>query len=168
MVYYGKGRDMKIELIKHTFDGGDVGYKCRLIKYCCDKLKNNPVIDLVHEYTVGDYTEDLFPSVSIWHGEDWEEWGEEYHTDTYYKINYCPFCNKPIEISVVEEIDLSELFAEFKEQRSKTNKERLKTDSKKEEHKLNKVVHELDDKIDWFYQLYEWDGSIDSIGKVGE
>ena len=28
---------------------------------------------------------------------------DEYEEDTYYKINYCPFCGEPIEISVVGE-----------------------------------------------------------------
>ena len=159
---------MKIELIKHTFDDGDVGYKHKPIMYCCDKLKNNPIINLVHEYTVGDDTEDYFPSVSIWHGEDWEEWGEEWHNDDYYKIDYCPFCSKPIEIFVVEEMDLSKLYVEFARQRDEIRKKIRKTDSKKKECELNEAIRELDRKIDWFYWLCEWDGSIDSIGKVGE
>lgn len=157
---------MKIELIKHIFDDSDVGYKCKPIKYCCDKLKNNPIIDLVYEYTVGDHTEDLFPSVSIWHGEDYTEWGEEFHTDNYYRINYCPFCGEPIEISVIEEIDLSKLYSELQKKRNEILNKCRKTDSKKKYEELYKVVHELDNKIDWFYQLFEWDGSIESIGEI--
>lgn len=159
---------MKIELIKYTFDNGNIGYKCKPMRYCCGKLKDNPIIDLVDEYTIGDYTEDLFPSVSIWEGEDYTEWGEDYHTDNYYKINYCPFCGEPIEISVVKEMDLSELYSKLENQRKELWSKYNRTDSIKKRTELENHVRELDSKIDWFYQLCEWDGSTDFIDKVGD
>ena len=159
---------MKIELIKYTFDNGNIGYKCKPMRYCCDKLKDNPIIDLVDEYTIGDHTEDLFPSVSIWQGEDYTEWGEDCHTDNYYKINYCPFCGEPIEISVVKEMDLSELYSKLENQRKELWNKYKRTDSIKKQTELHNCVRELDSKINWFYQLCEWDGSTDFINKVGD
>ena len=156
---------MKIELIRHIFDN-DVGYKYKSFEYCCKKLKDNPVIDFVCEYMVDEHmVNDLFPYVSLCHSEDYMEYGEEYHTDNYYRIKYCPFCGEIIEIFVVEETDLSDIYINLQKQRVEMWKKHNKTDSIKEKSELREIVHKLDNKLDWFYQLHEWDGSNDTIGK---
>ena len=161
---------MKIELIKHIFNK-DIGYKYRPFDYCCEKLKGNPIINLVNEFTYNDYyshDEYPFPCVAVWQREIIREWDEEWDNDTYYRINYCPFCGEAIELFIAEERDLSNIYSELQKQRDTTWRKCNRVDNKKEANKLYRAVHELDNKINWFHELYEWDSSVDSNGGVCE
>lgn len=153
-----KGKYMKIELIRQTFDSS-VGYKHKPIKWCCEKLKNNPLINLTDEYTDDnnlDEYEHPIPSVAMKHTEIISSWGDEWEEDTYYKINYCPFCNKPIEISIIKEEDVTEFYSNLVKERKETWDKYRKTDSKRKSDELMKRVHYLDDCINWFYDLSEY------------
>ena len=61
-----------------------------------------------------------------------------------------------IEISVVDEIDVSDKYEELTKQRAELWKKCQKTDSKKEEFKLRNQVKKLDDQINDFYELGKW------------
>ena len=107
------------------------------------------------------YTDDIddectFPSFALWYSEVIKDWDDEYEEDTYYKINYCPFCGEPIEISVVGEEDIDECYKVLSKQRDELWKKYKRTDSKKKSEELRKQVQELDDQINWFYHLVEY------------
>jgi len=145
---------MNIELIRQTFDCYD-GYKYKPFEWCCEKLKNNPIINLVCEYT--DECEDtITPSISIRFTESFYDWGDEYEEETYYKLTHCPFCGEPIVINVIGEEDVTEKYVELHKERDKMWKKYTRTDSKKKEAELRKVVYELDDKVNYFHNLSEY------------
>lgn len=146
---------MKIELIKQTFNEDSRGFKYKPFKWCCDKIKDNPLIELVDECTVDDDYEDYIPCVAIHQTETVRDWEDEWEEDAYYKLTYCPFCGKPIYVSVVGEEDVSEVYNQLKEERDKLWKKYTKTDSKKKSEELRKTVRQLDDKINYFYTLTE-------------
>lgn len=148
---------MKIELIKQKFNSTR-GYKYKPFSWCCDKIQENPCIVFSDEiYTDDDIdNECTFPSFALWYSEVIKDWDDEYEEDTYYKINYCPFCGEPIEISVVGEEDIDECYKVLSKQRDELWKKYKRTDSKKKSEELRKQVRELDDKINWFYHLAEY------------
>ena len=130
---------MKIELIRLKFNNTH-SYKYKPFQYCCDEIKNDKAI--------------------VFTGEDINDIGGEYEdeweqTDNY-PIQFCPHCGEKIEISVVEEIDVSDKYEELTKQRDELWKKSQRTDSKKEERELRKQVGKLDDQIDSFYWLDEW------------
>ena len=65
---------------------------------------------------------------------------------------------KKIEISVVDEIDVSDKYNELTKQRDELWRKCQKTDSKKKESELSEQVRKLDDQINDFYELGEWKG----------
>lgn len=140
---------MKVELIKQLFDN-TCGYKIKKMNWCCDGLKENPIIGLYSDY-------DLIPLVGI---------EEEYEIDCdgwtdyrHYPIKFCPFCGKPIEISVVDEEDVSEEYKVLCKERDTLWEKVMKTDSKKKEMELRNKVNNLDQKINWYYSLTVYDES---------
>lgn len=159
---------MKIELIKQKFDDS-TSFKFKPIKYCCEDLKNNPSIVLTDEYEHSckhDEEEDgtIIPYFSIMHSEIVSSWGDEWQNDYYYKINHCPFCCEQIEISIVKEEDVSDIVRELQKERKEKWDKHYKTDSKKKAAELEKLVHNLDNKINYFYDLFEYDESMNNIG----
>lgn len=160
---------MKVELIKQTFNNHK-SFKFKPIKYCCEDLKNNPVIELTDSFADGgEHEEDddgyVTPYFAVRRTEiinSWEDEWEDYH---YYKIDYCPFCGEPIEISIIEEEDVSEIVNELEKQRKEAWNKYNRTDSKKKAAELQRLVHELDDKINYFYELLEHN---ESVSKTGE
>ncbi len=153
---------MKIELIRQRFNGSR-GYKYKQFAYCCDKIKDNPRIMFSDEVeldinNLDDCLDDecTFPAFTIWHSETVVSWGDEWENDYYYKINHCPFCGEPIDISVVSEEDMDEYYNILSKQREELWKKYNKTDSKKRSQELYEQVHELDDQINWLYQLAEY------------
>lgn len=154
---------MKIELIKQTFDFDDnykcTGYKYKPFKWCCEKIASNPVIDFIGEPTSdeSDYN-NIIPSIAL------TRMDIEYDYDSpmtwenyiYYKINHCPFCGEPIEISIVREEDVSDVYSHLTEWRDKLWKKHNRTDSKKKCEELEKEVRKLDYIINWFHDLNEY------------
>lgn len=149
---------MKIELIKQTFANGR-GYKYKPFDYCCRKIKTNPRIVFADERCSEDenWSEDYIPAFMIWHSEIFtEEWGENYERSVYYKIDRCPFCGEPIEISVVGEEDMDDVYKSLTMKREELWTRYNRTDSKNKARLLRKRVQELDDKIEWMYHLCEY------------
>ena len=148
---------MKIELIRQNIgDNHSRGYKYKPLKYCCKKLKDNEVINLVDEYTDDDYGE-LVPSVAVHRTEIVRDWEDEWEEDYYYRIDYCPFCGEEIKIAIVKEEDVSEIYSKLDKERKEVWRKYCKTDSKRKSEELNKIVRNLDDAIDWFYNLNEYE-----------
>lgn len=149
---------MKIELIRQKFNGTRE-YKYKPFSWCCDKIQENPCIVFSDEIYTDDDIDDecTFPSFALWYSEVIKDWDDEYEEDTYYKINYCPFCGESIEISVVGEEDIDECYKVLSKQRDELWKKYKRTDSKKKSEELRKQVRELDDKINWFYHLAEYE-----------
>lgn len=154
---------MKIELIRQRFNNTR-GYKYKPFSYCCDKIKDNPRIELsdnveLDENNLDDCLDDdecTFPAFAIWHSETVHSYEDEWENDYYYKISHCPFCGEPIEITVVGEEDVDEQYKALAKQREELWKKYNRTDSKKKSEELLKQVRELDGKINWFYALVEY------------
>ena len=159
---------MKIELIRQKFNDAR-GYKFKPFVWCCDKIKDNPCIVFSDEvYTDNDIDDKCsFPAFALWHSEVVKDWEDEYEQDTYYKINHCPFCGEPIEISIVGEEDVDDYYKSLSKQREELWKKYNKTDSKKEAQKLRIQVQELDNQINWLYQLAEYEKRKGEISYVG-
>lgn len=156
------GENVKIELIKQKFNDTR-GYKYKPFSYCCDKIKDNPRIEFSDnvELDVNDLDDCLddeytFPAFAIWHSETVHSWEDEWENDYYYKINHCPFCGEPIEITVVGEEDVEEYYKVLSKQREELWKKYNRTDSKKKADVLREQVRELDNQINWFYHLCEY------------
>lgn len=150
---------MKIELIKLKFNDR-WSYKYKPFKFCCRGIENNESIvfadhDLVDSDTIQIYGTHPIPQICI---------SETYFDDGYeftrnHPILYCPYCGEKIEINVVNEIDVSERFGELVKERNTLSRICRKTDSKKEEEKLNKKITEISNQINKFYWLDEMNNS---------
>ena len=149
---------MKIELIKQKFNSTR-GYKYKPFSWCCNKIQDNPCVVFSDEVYTEDTIDDecTFPAFALCHTEVYRDWEDEYEQDTYYKINHCPFCGEAIEISVVSEEDVDDYYKSLSKQREELWKKYNKTDSKKKSQELYEQVHELDNQIDWLYQLVEYE-----------
>lgn len=151
---------MKIELIKLKFSNTH-SYKYKPFEYCCDKIHQNDCIIFTNE--------DLFPLKHIddgnfipqfctSHTEVIKSYEDELKQTDNYPIQFCPHCREEIEISVVDEIDVSEKYTELSKKRDELLKKYQRTDSKKKESELREQVGRLDKQIDSFYLLDEWNG----------
>lgn len=152
---------MKIELIRQKFNDTR-GYKYKPFSYCCGKIKDNPRIVFSDEVeldanNLDDCLDDecTFPAFAIWHSET-VGGGDEWENDYCYKISYCPFCGEPIKITVVGEENVDEYYKVLSKQREDLWKKCNRTDSKKKSEELRRQVQELDDQINWLYQLAEY------------
>ena len=150
---------MKIELIKQKFDGIEK-YKYKPFSWCCNNIKENPCISFDNDLyeNEDDYEEDYLPGFAIFHTIPYGDWDSDYiwEQSVYYKINHCPFCGEPIEIVVVAEEDIDELYRSLSKQHDELWKKYNRTDSKKKAAELEKQIKELNDKIDWLYRLAEY------------
>ena len=155
---------MKIELIKLKFN--DIcAYKHKPFTYCCDEIQNDKAIvftgeDLVCNDTFGlvvrDSDDNIIPQFCTSYTETFNSWGDEYEQTDNYPIQFCPHCGEKIDVSVVDETDVSDKYNELTKQRDELWKKCQKTDSKKKEAELREQVRKLDDQINDFYELGEW------------
>ena len=153
---------MKIELIKLKFNDTCI-YKYKPFTYCCDRIQNNKAIVFTDEDINdidGEYEDDgvSVPQFCTSYTEIITSYEDEWEQTDNYPIRLCPHCGEKIEISVVDEIDVSGEYEELTKQREKLWEKCRKTDSKKEEFELMKQVRKLDDQINDFYELGEWKG----------
>ena len=173
---------MKIKFVKVKF-GDEYSYKYLPFKYCCDKLKHNPLISLNdHEELQQDFCtyceyhdqfgseecqkcnaitpkyETEIPSFKQCHTVTYDDWGEEWENDYYIEVNFCPHCGEKLEYEVIDEVDMTEEYNELEKKRDKLWKKCRSTDSKKEEVELREKVSELDNLIDEFYGVSEFKG----------
>lgn len=153
---------MKIELIRLRFDD-TCTYKYKPFTHCCDEIQNDKAIVFTGEDINdigGGYEDDdvSIPQFCTSHTEVITCYEDEWEQTDNYSIQFCPHCGKKIEISVVDEIDVSDKYDELSKQRKELWKKCQRTDSKKEEYELMKQVRKLDDQINDFYELGEWKG----------
>lgn len=157
---------MKIDLIKLKFND-TYSYKYKPFTHCCDKIQNDKAIvftgeDLVCNDIFGlvlrDSDDNIIPQFCNSYTETFNSWGDEFEQTDNYPIQFCPHCSEKIEISVVEEIDVSDKYNELSKQREELWKKCQRTDSKKRESELREQVRKLDNQIDSFYWLDEWKG----------
>lgn len=146
---------MKIELVKQNFDGNQQ-YKFIPFEFCCEEMKNNPIIDLIHGHAYNSCNDYNIPCVMLRESEIIAEYGEEWLEEKYYKINYCPFCGEAIEVRVAWEEDISNIYFNLCKQRDETWKECNSTDSKSLSLELREKVRELDRQINYLYELAEY------------
>ena len=151
---------MKIDLIKLKFNDTH-SYKYKPFQYCCDEIQNNECIEFTNENLTNfnvDYDKEygFIPQFCTSHTEVITSYEDEWEQTDNYPIQFCPHCSEKIEISVVDEIDVSDKYNELSKQREKLWKKCQRTDSKKEERELRKQVRKLDKQIDSFYWLDEW------------
>lgn len=157
---------MEIELIKLKFNNTH-SYKYKPFKHCCDEIQNDKVIvftgeDLVCNDIFGlvvrDSDDTTIPQFCNSYTETFNSWGDEYEQTDNYPIQFYPHCGEKIEISVVEEIDVSNKYNKLSKQRDELWKKCQRTDSKKKESELREQVEKLDKQINDFYELGEWKG----------
>lgn len=157
---------MEIELIKLKFNNTH-SYKYKPFKHCCDEIQNDKVIvftgeDLVCNDIFGlvvrDSDDTTIPQFCNSYTETFNSWGDKYEQTDNYPIQFCPHCGEKIEISVVEEIDVSNKYNKLSKQRDELWKKCQRTDSKKKESELREQVEKLDKQINDFYELGEWKG----------
>jgi rRNA maturation protein Nop10 len=151
---------MKIELIKLKFND-TCAYKHKSFTYCCDEIHQNDCIIFTNEdlYPLKHIDDGNFiPQFCTSHTEVITSYEDEWEQTDNYPIQFCPHCGEQIEISVVDEIDVSDKYNELTKQREELWKKCQRTDSKKEDCELRKQVRKLDDQINDFYELGEWKG----------
>ena len=157
---------MKIELIKLKFNDTH-SYKYKPFTHCCDEIQNDKAIvftgeDLVYNDTFGlvvrDSDDNIIPQFCNSYTETFNSWGDEFEQTDNYPIQFCPHCGEKIEISVVDEIGVSDKYNELSKQREELWKKCQRTDSKKRESELREQVKKLDNQINDFYELGELKG----------
>ena len=149
---------MKIELIRLKFNNTH-SYKYKPFQYCCDEIHQNDCIIFTNEdlSPLKHIDDDNFiPQFCTSHTEVITSYEDEWEQTDNYPIQFCPHCGKKIEISVVDEIDVSDKYNELSKQRKELWKKCQRTDSKKKEVELREQVRKLDKQIDSFYWLDEW------------
>lgn len=127
--------------------------KSKIIHVLCSVTKLNWIQNNLDDCLDDECT---FPVVAIWHSETVRSLEDEWENDYHYKISHCPFCGEPIEFSVVGEENVDEHYKALKQQREELWKKCNRTDSKKKSEELRKQVQELDDHINWLYELAEY------------
>ena len=150
---------MKIELIRLKFND-TYSYKYKSFTHCCDEIQNDKAIVLTGEDLVPNYDceeDDIYvPQFCTSHTEIITSYEDEWEQTDNYPIRFCPHCGEKIQISIVDEIDVSDKYNELTKQREELWKKCQRTDSKKEEAELREQVSKLDKQIDSFYWLDEW------------
>lgn len=173
---------MKVELIKQTFETTygtkETSFKYKPFEWCCEEIKNHPLITLDYD-NEGDYCYDDcdgncdicvakekhdVPSITLERVVTISDYDGDYTDYHYYTINYCPFCGKPIEISIVSEEDVSETYQNLQKERDKLCKKRNKTDSIKKQRELGTAIDNLSKQINWFNSLSEYHSSFSKGG----
>ncbi|WP_288682248.1 hypothetical protein [uncultured Eubacterium sp.] len=151
---------MKIDLVKLNFDDTH-SYKYKPFKYCCKAIQDNKTIEFTNEDLENFeeehiYEDDYIPRFCTSYAETIKDWGDEWELTTNYPIKFCPHCGEKIEINIVEKIDVSEKYNELVRRQEELRKQCQETDSKREESELREKLRKLNNQIDDFYKLNEW------------
>ena len=112
---------MEIELIKLKINDTH-SYKYKSFTYCCDEIQNDKAIVFTDEDINdigGEYEDDgvCVPQFCTSYTETVGSWGDEWEQTDNYPIQFCPHCGEKIEISVVDEIDVSDKYKKLSKQR---------------------------------------------------
>lgn len=153
---------MKIKLIRLKINDTH-SYKYKPFTYCCDEIQNDKAIVFTGEDIndiCGEYEDDgvCVPQFCTSYTETVGSWEDEWEQTYNYPIQFCPHCGEKIEISVVEEIDVSDEYNGLTKKRKELWEKCQRTDSKKKESELREQVGKLDNQINDFYELGEWKG----------
>ena len=153
---------MKIELIKLKFNGTCV-YKYKPFQYCCNEIQNDKAILFTGEDMNdigGEYEDDgvFIPQFCTSHTEVITCYEDEWEQTDNYPIQFCPHCGEKIEISVVDEIDVSDKYDELTKQHDEIWNKYEKTDSNKEKSGLRKQLGIINKQIKDLCELGEWNG----------
>ncbi len=149
---------MKVELIRCKFDDTH-SYKYYPFDYCCERLKNNPCVVLTNEYLVygtEDENGEYIPQFCSSYTETITSYEDEWEQTSNYPIAFCPHCGELIDVKVVDHAECTDKYNKLEDLRKRLWNKSQETDSKKEEAALRKEVNALDNKIDSFYKLNEW------------
>ena len=103
-------------------------------------------------YSISDQDNSL-PRFCITRTLSFRDWEDECEETENIPIRFCPHCGEEIQIHVSEEQDLSGKYQELSKERAELWKQCQKTDSKKKEAQLQDQVHELDRKINQYWEL---------------
>ena len=79
-------------------------------------------------------------------------WGDTFDWEEYQEIKFCPFCGKPIEINVLKEIPIAQVYDALKERRDLILELVRKTDSKSACSQMENEIKEIDRKMDWYLE----------------
>ncbi len=137
---------MSIELVKiiydttRDFDNKELyTYKCKSIDYCCDMFKSiGHIFDFDFKYN---------PDVFLIDREKRED-DDGIYRDNEYKMKYCPFCGKPLDIKIVSEENHIDLCNKIIQKYAILERELSLTDSIKKSH----VIEEQLDKLNSIYE----------------
>lgn len=140
---------MLLQIEKWKFNESS-SFKIKYINPCCNDLSCNPLIDFYNGYF--DNTDDKY-GISIRHSETHENPYDDYpiNNDYYYKINYCPFCGKPILIEIISEVDKTEEYADVETKLKNLRNRISKCDSKKKCDELENEFRQLNNLLNSFY-----------------
>ena len=156
---------MKIQVIERKFKSHDsysTSYKIASCEHCCEGIKKLPNINFFFESTENTdnpieddygYGKDLGVmlqnEVTYHDGWGYDDYGfTEYY---YYKFNFCPICGEKIDIEVIDSIDVTEEYESLYKEREEIHKKLNRTDSIKKQREYSNIRHELDMKIEAFY-----------------
>jgi hypothetical protein len=111
---------MKIKVEKWIVEDESF-YKIVSVEDCCGKLMKSKNIDINNEFCEEDTDESgsQYKVKLVRIEDEFDSTGED---DVYYyyeAIDYCPFCGTRIEIKIIGEIDKTEEFQKFYEEREK-------------------------------------------------
>ena len=147
---------MNISLIKQTIKDEDgycmTHYKHKPFECCCKKLTKK----LEYEDTIAFTDESTYhdePIMAIVHTEqDYDGFDDYFYT----RIHYCPFCGEKININIIDEEDVSEIYYRLKNAEKKLDTKICRTDSKKREKELSDDLGKIREGISWFYHLHKY------------
>lgn len=149
---------MQINIVKIHY-GDNISYKYKPFSYCCEALKENKTIILTDEDFVDNDLRNWYddtPKFCCSTREQITSYEDSWDEVKNFPIQFCPHCGEKINISVVDEIDLSSTYNALKKEKEEAREKSYQTDSKKETSMLEARIRELDKKIRWYWALEEW------------
>lgn len=164
---------MKIKAVKQIL-AKDIIYIISELTYCCDKLKNNPIIYPAYENVEQvfckeckapdneknhsnncrlseetDEDEKQFAMVMEQKREYRDPWEYDSIIDyIFYPIGYCPHCGEKIEIEIIGEKNLTEEYLKLTNLKNELMKKIKRTDSKKRCHELEEEIRAVNKQTD--------------------
>jgi len=149
---------MLINAEKWTFNGS-ISYKIISVNPCCNKILQNPLIDVFYNWfeyldDESNYCGDMEYSICLCRTDTYPEPYEDYYNTDYhyYKITYCPFCGEEIKINFINEVDKSEEDLSLQKRLIDLRKIINTCDSRKQIYELETEFKKLNYRLNSFYQ----------------
>lgn len=96
--------------------------------------------------------EDKMPTLVLINKHVDYSWGDTFDWEEYQEIKFCPFCGKPVEINVLKEIPIAQVYDALKERRDLILAKIRKTDSKSACSQMENEIKEINRKMDWYLE----------------